>query len=259
MEELGIYVATHTKIDNTRITEPCYKYLHVGAANHPEYLGYICDNSGRDNISVKNPYYCELTGLYWMWKNAPEQKYIGLCHYRRFPSRHRFGLNPYKEILTQKEILKKFQNADILLPKKRIKNKYNSYCSTEEELHNCKPYKYIAKAIAADCPEYLDNLKKTFMAKRMCFANIFISSREILNAYCEWLFRLLFMIEKDIQGENNELLREYGYLSEWMLNVWVQHNKLKVNYIPIIFTENELSSKYILRRTREIINLRRKV
>lgn len=256
MEELGIYVAAHKKFDHAGITDPCYKYLFVGAANHPEHFGYICDNSGYDHISGKNMFYCELTGLYWMWKNAPEQKYIGLCHYRRYPSRHRFGLNPYKEILTQQEILKKLQNVDILLPEKGIKNKYNAFCATEADLQNCKQYEYIAKAIAADCPEYLDELKKVFMNRRMCFSNILITSREILNAYCEWLFRLLFMIERDMQRENKELPREYGYLSEWMLNVWVQHNKLKVKYIPIIFTEHQRSLKYILRRTGDMIKLR---
>lgn len=191
-----------------------------------------------------------------MWKNSPEQTYIGLCHYRRYPPRHRLGLNPYKEILRQNEILKKIQNVDILLPKKGMKNKYNAFCATEADLQNCKQYEYIAKAIAADCPEYLDELKKVFMNKRMCFSNIFISSREILNAYCEWLFRLLFMVEKEIQEESQELPREYGYLSEWMLNVSVQHNKLKVKYIPIIFTEHERSLKYILRRIRDMIKLR---
>ena len=32
-----------------------------------------------DHISSKNPNYCELTGLYWAWKNL-DCEYIGLCH-----------------------------------------------------------------------------------------------------------------------------------------------------------------------------------
>lgn len=38
-------------------------------------MGYIGDNTG-DNISLRNPNYCELTGLYWAWKNL-KCDYIG--------------------------------------------------------------------------------------------------------------------------------------------------------------------------------------
>ena len=39
-------------------------------------IGYTGDHTG-DNISLKNANYCELTGLYWAWKNL-EADYIGL-------------------------------------------------------------------------------------------------------------------------------------------------------------------------------------
>lgn len=38
-------------------------------------MGYIGDNTG-DNISLRNSNYCELTGLYWAWKNL-KCDYIG--------------------------------------------------------------------------------------------------------------------------------------------------------------------------------------
>ena len=57
-----------------------YLPVHVGASGKND-LGYTKDNTG-ENISELNPSFCELTGLYWAWKNL-DADYIGLAHYRR--------------------------------------------------------------------------------------------------------------------------------------------------------------------------------
>ncbi|MCC8121248.1 MAG: DUF4422 domain-containing protein, partial [Oscillospiraceae bacterium] len=57
-----------------------YLPVQVGAYRKPS-IGYARDDSG-DHISGKNPSYCELTGLYWLWKNVSAE-YYGLVHYRR--------------------------------------------------------------------------------------------------------------------------------------------------------------------------------
>lgn len=64
--------------------DPVYLPLHVGAEGKQD-LGYTQDNTG-DNISAKNPNFCELTGLYWAWKNL-DADYVGLVHYRRYFTR----------------------------------------------------------------------------------------------------------------------------------------------------------------------------
>ena len=57
---MKIYVVTKKK--TSEIPNRIYSLLQVGSANNKD-LGYLKDNVG-DNISKKNPYYCELTGLY---------------------------------------------------------------------------------------------------------------------------------------------------------------------------------------------------
>lgn len=73
-----IIVAAHKPY--TMPDDKMYLPIHVGAAGK-ESIGYQRDDEG-ENISSLNPYFCELTGLYWAWKNLPED-YIGLVHYRR--------------------------------------------------------------------------------------------------------------------------------------------------------------------------------
>ena len=64
-----IYIAAHKKFNVPQLDN--YAVLQVGAQGK-ENLGYLQDNTG-DNISYKNPNFCELTGLYWIWKNCDDE------------------------------------------------------------------------------------------------------------------------------------------------------------------------------------------
>ncbi len=80
MKKIRIAVAYHKKgiFANNEMFIP----VHVGAALAKQELGIQKDSDG-DNISCFNPYCCELSATYWLWKNV-EADYYGLCHYRRF-------------------------------------------------------------------------------------------------------------------------------------------------------------------------------
>ena len=92
---VSIYTMTHVPF--TPPEDPVYIPLQVGRALHDGF-GYQGDDTG-DNISEKNPYYSELTGLYWIWKNDGAD-YAGLSHYRRH-----FEMN--------EEMLRKLAGSDI--------------------------------------------------------------------------------------------------------------------------------------------------
>ena len=79
MAEIKILVAAHKLY--WMPNDSVYMPIHVGREGKAD-LGYVGDNTG-DNISAKNPNYCELTALYWAWKNL-EADYVGLVHYRRY-------------------------------------------------------------------------------------------------------------------------------------------------------------------------------
>lgn len=99
-----IIVATHKKYQMP--SDQMYIPIHVGADGKKDAegndldFGYIKDNTG-DNISNLNPSFCELTGLYWAWKNL-DADYIGLVHYRRhFSKKRKVG---FENVLTYKEL-----------------------------------------------------------------------------------------------------------------------------------------------------------
>ena len=72
------------------------------------------------------------------------------------------------------------------------------------------------------------------------YCNVMISTKKLFDTYCEWLFSILFELEKNIDITNYTIAeaRVYGYISELLLNVWVYHNQLKIKYYHLINTEN---------------------
>ncbi len=84
--DIEIFVATHKLYEVP--PQSMYKPICVGATlkddneiNEFKNSGYILDSED-ENISYKNGSYCELTALYWAWKNSTAE-YVGLVHYRR--------------------------------------------------------------------------------------------------------------------------------------------------------------------------------
>ena len=98
--DIKILVASHKKAEMPE--DSMYLPVHVGRALYPDReFGYQSDAEG-DNISIKNPYYCELTALYWAWKNL-KADYVGLAHYRRHFSLKTVHRGGWNSVLTGKQ------------------------------------------------------------------------------------------------------------------------------------------------------------
>ncbi len=238
MQNIKIIVATHKKYQMPK--DEIYLPIQVGAEGK-EYMGYQRDDNG-DNISSKNPYFCELTGLYWAWKNL-DADYIGLAHYRRHFTLKKHVPKDENEkfdiILSKNEIEEKLKKLDILLPKKRnyiIESVYSHYKHTMY----IQPLDETGKIIQEKFPKYykeFENLKKVTTLHAF---NMFIMKKEYLNRYCEWLFEILFELEKriDVMQYDNFHARFFGRISERLLDVWIKTNKLKYEEINVIEMQN---------------------
>lgn len=234
MDGIKLIVATHKKYKMPK--DDIYLPIHVGAYGK-DSIGYIRDDSG-DNISKKNLNYCELTGLYWAWKNLDSQ-YLGLVHYRRHYTVKRIG-NKWNRILTRCQLEKLLENNSIILPPKRnyfIETTYSQYAHA----HHAIDLDVTRKIIKEKYPEYIvafDNCMKSTKGHKF---NMFIMKKEYINSYCEWLFDILFELENrlDISDYSQNDLRVFGFVSERLLDVWLITNKLKYKEISVMCMEKQ--------------------
>ena len=217
-----IIVATHKPYEMPK--DPMYLPLHVGAEGkkgtdgYPLDIGYVKDNTG-ENISDLNAYFCELTGLYWAWKNLHDD-YIGMAHYRRhFSMRNQKG---FENVLTYRELEPYIGAIKVFVPNKRkyyIESLYSHYKHT----HDIRHLDETRKILEAYYPEYLDSFDRT--VKRTCgyMFNMMIMQRELLNDYCTWLFDVLFKLKERVNAAELSAFqgRLFGRVSEILFNVWL--------------------------------------
>ena len=207
--------------------DPMYLPLHVGAEGKldetgaPLDLGFQKDNTG-ENISSLNPSFCELTGLYWAWKNL-DAEWIGLAHYRRHFSLRKKGSDPFDSILTSEELLPILEQARIIVPNKRryyIETLYSHYAHT----HYAEQLDTTRDIIAERCPAYLESFDAVVSRTWGYMFNMMILPRDLLDDYCRWLFDILFCLRERMADVELDAFqaRFYGRVSEIIFNVWLE-------------------------------------
>lgn len=234
MEELNlkIIVACHHKCDVPN--DSIYLPLHVGA-HQKESIGFERDDSG-EQISMKNPNYCELTGLYWAWKNLSFE-YLGLVHYRRY-----FTLHSRKKclsaVLSREEAEELCRKYRVVVPSKRryyIETLYLHYAHT----FDCRHFDEARNIIALFCPEYLSSFDIVMNQRSGYMFNMFMMSRELVDAYCQWLFPILNELEHRIDTSEMTAFeaRYLGRVSERLWNVWLHRNikKEDMKEVPYLY------------------------
>lgn len=185
--------------------------IQAGATLTSQRICDIKDNQG-DNISDKNKEYCELTALYWIWKNN-DSRYAGLCHYRR-------------HFLINAEQLRKIACSDIdvvlTTPILNYPNVKEIYIHDHVE----SDWNVMLEAVEKFYPEYCETAEKIQSGIFYCGYNMFIARKEIFDVYCEWLFPILDYCEKKCGIKEDVYQRRYiGFLAERLLTIYFMHHE----------------------------------
>lgn len=250
MQNIKILVAAHKpdKIYQDNIYTP----IQVGKEISKYNLNILSDNIG-DNISKKNPMYCELTALYWAWKNLRNIDFIGLCHYRRYFDFHKqtHWYLPISIMPTQAmqhfdfsippTVFNKLKQGNIIVSKKEIlrESLYTHYCI----FHISDDIRTLKEVIEEQNDyQYIQAFNKVMLQDSFSPYNMFIMPWNEFNKYCTWLFSILSKVENkiDISNYNNVQRRIYGYMAERLLNIYIEAQNIKTYKYPVVqFTDSQ--------------------
>lgn len=231
MHPLSIYVVSHKPCDlpSDEVMIP----IHVGRSisQYKEEMSWMQGDDTGDNISQKNPSYCEMTAHYWIWKNVHDADYVGVCHYRRF-----FGI-----ALTESNIRAVMADADVLM--------------VEPSYHIDSVYSYFAKYMGAEnmtilsmvmkkrCPAYFETLEQICDGIKFHPFNMLLCQKTLFDDYCEWMFGVLGECEKVVKSSPyTNARRALAYMAELLTGTYFIHRNMRIKSVPYCKIENAQNS-----------------
>lgn len=261
-----------------------------GKINNSDYLwmlnNTVGDNVG-ENISLKNRLYSESTVIYWAWKNYERlgnPDYVGLMHYRRH---FIFDDNYYNETvqnnletalayisenfidntyinkigLNDESIEKACEEYDLIVSKDSELSKINGGRNVREDYAltiagtYVKDFDLMVKIVKKKYPEYANVVAKGIYGHKKSLYHMFIMRRELFFEYCEFLFNILFELERqtDFTNYSTNGKRTLGYLAEELLAFFVwkkqEENQIKILKLGCTLVEypyDEVTLKHML-------------
>ena len=206
-----------------------------------------------ESISSLNPFYCELTALYWIWKNS-NNSYVGLYHYRRYLSflphettaKHinAFSVTPsehniqYLSSDSQLDALNlKLKFFEIIIPRR-----FPCFPSVSED--------YLAQHEKEPWLAFLEEVKLYFpfstppeiyfsIVDRSPLCNVFATRKSIFDSYCADLFTVLDRVFQKVGPKFSEANsnRYPGFLAERFLGYWIYIKRLNFCEVPMILIQ----------------------
>lgn len=211
--------------------DPAYLPVQSGAAGKESIPGFVRDDSG-ENISAKNPSYCELTALYWAWKNLDADA-VGLAHYRRH-FKGPAGIASWSDFAA---LLDRF---DAVLPRPRnyfIETNRSQYVHA----HHAQDLDLTREILREDFPAFVPAFDASMASTKGHRFNMFVMKRPLFDEYCGWLFAVLGKLEErlDVSSYSAYDARVFGFVAERLLDVWIATKGVAFAEMPVLHLEGQ--------------------
>ena len=177
------------------------------------------------------------------------EMFVYNMHISHFEEGNRFNHEPLrvrklllkkKQIASESELLTILEKYDVILPRKRnyfIESIYSHY----QHAHHVKDLNCTREIISELHPEYITSFDAIMQGRKIHIYNMFVMSSEKASEYCEWLFPILFELERriDITQYDSYQKRVFGFIAERLFNVWLVYHQLTFCEIPVVNLEGE--------------------
>lgn len=229
-------VVTHKDFNDDFIkNQTGYHIVKVGSQvddSIAEKRGWLSDDNG-ENISDLNPYYCELTAIYWAWKNLKRNvDFVGLDHYRRYFLGYSASSHSQNNLISSDEIIDLLDRYQVLLPFESVKSK-NMFVPQKSDggvISQDINMGIVDQILKCDFPKYLDPYRNLIYGRNMVWKNMFITTREIFDDYCSFIFDVLTKYDRMMATKNEERIpRIDGFLAEYLTATYFYTNYDKKN------------------------------
>lgn len=217
-----VYIASSicdAPLQSSYVMKGYEKRIQVGSALTDQRLENAVYDCEGDSISGKNKQYCELTGLYWVWKHAVED-YVGLCHYRR----HFLLPDNWAACMEQNQI-------DVILPVPLYVSP--NLADNFRGRHAAKEWDYMMQYLKENLPQDYDKATEFFKGNLYSPCNMLIAKRKVLDELCSWMFPIIDAVAITCGTEDNTYDNRYpGFLSERLMTYYFEtkRNRYKVVY-----------------------------
>lgn len=198
--------------------KPWRKILQAGAALTDVSISALKDNTG-ENISDRNKQFCELTGLYWIWKNS-DKDIMGIEHNRR----HFLLPDDWQQRMCA-------AGVDVILPTPLYV--HPSLAENYRARHIASDLDFVCNYVADHDPEDGEALKD-FLENTPLYSpcNMLISRQEVLENLCCWLFPIIFAAAEHGGVRDDCYQNRYpGFLSERLMTYYFEKHREKYKVV----------------------------
>ena len=177
-----------------------------------------------DNIDFLNPWYCELTGLYYLWKHCDDE-IVGLEHYRRY------FVNRKNQLMSENEIKEGLKTYDIFCIRANYtkRNPPKTWLIENGKWYDMQKFLTFVKVYVGE--DYYNACISHLNGTWHALGNMFICRKELIDEYCEFIFNVTAEYMEAEKHYNRNLPRRIlGYFTEFLFGAWLELNNKKIKF-----------------------------